>query len=497
MFALTMRGMQKSLIIGLLGALIATALAAVVGAVRRLLRRRSNTVLLTVIDLLLVLPAFLIIAILSPTFRGRTWLIFVVLLAAFQWMITARIVRGMTLSLKEREFVQAARFMGVPGWRIIFRHILPNMSSLLIIDATVNVSSLILAEVGLSFFGFGVQPPDVSLGTLIGDYAGAALTYPWEFYFPAGVSSCWCWRSTWSATACATRFDPNASARDVHGDSDRQLAQHAAPRPRRRRPVGDVPQRGRRRSRRCAALSYQVSAGEVLGIVGESGSGKSVSSLAIMDLLPRERARDRLGSLSGRELIGRPIKDLSAIRGRRISMIFQDPLSALTPVYTVGDQIAEAILVHNDVGAAARRTRARDRAARARRHPEPARSGPSAFPHEFSGGMRQRAMIAMAIANNPDLIIADEPTTALDVTIQAQILEVLQDGQGGDRRGHRPDHARPRRGRRLRRPRRRDVRRASSSRPAPSTTCSIGRGCRTRSACSVRFRGSTSDAGSR
>jgi peptide/nickel transport system permease protein len=99
-------------------------------------------------------------------------------------MITARIVRGLTLSLKEREFVQAARFMGVPDWRIIFRHILPNMSSLLIIDATVNVSALVLAEVGLSFFGFGVQPPDVSLGTLIGDYAGAALTYPWEFYFP-------------------------------------------------------------------------------------------------------------------------------------------------------------------------------------------------------------------------------------------------------------------------------------------------------------------------
>ena len=127
--------------------------------------------LLVLVDLLLVLPAFLIIAILSPAFRGRTWLLFVVLLAVFQWMVTARIVRGMTLSLKEREFVQAARFMGVPGWRIIFRHILPNMSSLLIIDATVNVSALILAEVGLSFFGFGVQPPDVSLGTLIGNYA--------------------------------------------------------------------------------------------------------------------------------------------------------------------------------------------------------------------------------------------------------------------------------------------------------------------------------------
>ena len=134
-----------------------------------------------------MLPSFLIIAILSPAFRGRTWLIFVLLLAAFQWMMTARIVRGMTLSLREREFVQAARFMGVPGWQIIFRHILPNMASLLIIDATINVSSLILAEVGLSFFGFGVQPPDVSLGTLIGDIRRRRADLPWEFYFPAGV----------------------------------------------------------------------------------------------------------------------------------------------------------------------------------------------------------------------------------------------------------------------------------------------------------------------
>ena len=185
MFALTMRGMQKSLIIGLLGALIATSLAAVVGSFAGYFGGRLNTLLLVLVDLLLVLPAFLIIAILSPAFRGRTWLLFVVLLSIFHWMVTSRIVRGMTLSLKEREFVHAARYMGVPGWRIIFRPILPNMSSLLIIDATVNVSALILAEVGLSFFGFGVQPPDVSLGTLIGSYANAALTYPWQFYFPA------------------------------------------------------------------------------------------------------------------------------------------------------------------------------------------------------------------------------------------------------------------------------------------------------------------------
>src|SRR5262249_21634624 len=127
-----------------------------------------------------------IIAILSPAFKGRTWLIFVILLAGFQWMVTARVVRSMTLSIKEREFIYAAQFMGVPNWKIILRHIVPNMSSFLIIAATVNVSSLILAEVGLSFFGFGVQPPDISLGTLINDHWQAAGTVNgYQFYLPA------------------------------------------------------------------------------------------------------------------------------------------------------------------------------------------------------------------------------------------------------------------------------------------------------------------------
>ena len=209
-FALTMRGMQKSLVIGLLGALISTGLAAVVGAFAGYFGGRLNTLLVGLIDLLLVLPGFLIISILSPAFHGRTWLIFVLLLAAFQWMITARIVRGMTLSLKEREFVHAARFMGVPGSRIIFRHILPNMASLLIIDATVNVSSLILAEVGLSFFGFGVQPPDVSLGTLIGDYSGSALTFPWQFYFPAGFLIALVLAINLIGDGLRDAFDPNS-----------------------------------------------------------------------------------------------------------------------------------------------------------------------------------------------------------------------------------------------------------------------------------------------
>ena len=186
MLALTMRGMQKSLIIGLIGAVLSTGIAAIAGATAGYFSGWTDRAIVALIDLILVLPGFLIIAILSPVFHGRTWLIFVVLLAAFQWMITARVIRSMTLSMKEREFVYAARFMGVPDWKIIFRHILPNMSSFLIIDATINVSSLILAEVGLSFFGFGVQPPDISLGTLIGDHWESAQTAnAYQFYFPA------------------------------------------------------------------------------------------------------------------------------------------------------------------------------------------------------------------------------------------------------------------------------------------------------------------------
>jgi glutathione transport system permease protein len=186
-YALTLRGMQKSLIIGILVALFSTGLAALVGSFAGYFGGWVDRALMWFVDLLLVLPAFLIIAILSPTFRGKTWLVFVILLAAFLWMVTARIVRGMTISLREREYVLAARYMGVPSHRIIFRHVLPNISSLLIVDATINVSAAVISETGLSYFGFGVQPPDVSLGTLIADGTKSATTYEWLFGFPAAL----------------------------------------------------------------------------------------------------------------------------------------------------------------------------------------------------------------------------------------------------------------------------------------------------------------------
>jgi peptide/nickel transport system ATP-binding protein len=172
-------------------------------------------------------------------------------------------------------------------------------------------------------------------------------------------------------------------------------------------------------------VSYSVDRGQTLGIVGESGSGKSVSSMTLMGLTRAPNARISGEILfDGKDLLTASEADLRTVRGNDIAMIFQDPLSSLHPFYKVGKQIAEAVRVHNEVSKA----QAWDRAVEMLGLvgiPEP-RKRADAYPHEFSGGMRQRAMIAMALANNPKLLVADEPTTALDVTVQAQILELIE-----------------------------------------------------------------------
>ncbi|MGH9184092.1 MAG: ABC transporter ATP-binding protein [Acidimicrobiales bacterium] len=177
-------------------------------------------------------------------------------------------------------------------------------------------------------------------------------------------------------------------------------------------------------------VSYDVHPGETVGVVGESGCGKTVTVLAVLGLVPRPPGRVVSGQvlLAGRDLLGLGRKDLRAVRGREVAMVFQDPLTSLHPAYRVGQQVAEAVRAHDrGLGARAAWARAVELlevvgvprpAARAR-----------AYPHEWSGGMRQRAMIAMAIAHRPRVLIADEPTTALDVTIQAQVLDVLRAAQ--------------------------------------------------------------------
>ena len=173
-------------------------------------------------------------------------------------------------------------------------------------------------------------------------------------------------------------------------------------------------------------VDMTVAEGSVMGVVGESGCGKTVTMLAVLGLLPRNASVTGSVKFRGRELLGLPGRELRKLRGSKLAMIFQDPVTSLNPVFSIGHQVAEAVRVHHhDIGRQAARAKAVDLLRRVG-IPEPDRRA-NDYPHQFSGGMCQRAMIAMAMANDPDVLIADEPTTALDVTIQAQILDLLRD----------------------------------------------------------------------
>jgi peptide/nickel transport system permease protein len=188
LLAQTLRGMQKSMLIGVCVAFASTIIAATVGSIAGYFGGWRDRTLMWIVDLLLVVPSFILIAIVTPSLGQAArvfWLI--VLFSVFGWMISSRMVRGLTMSLREREFVTAARYMGVSNTRIIIRHIVPNVASILIIDTALNVGIAVIGETGLSFLGFGVQPPDVSLGTLIAAGTPSVTTFPWVFLFPAGV----------------------------------------------------------------------------------------------------------------------------------------------------------------------------------------------------------------------------------------------------------------------------------------------------------------------
>jgi len=185
-FALTLHGARRSMLIGAVVAVAATGLAAVVGAVAGYAGGRADRVLMWGADLLLALPSLLVVAVLSPRLPGGLPVLMAVL-AALMWMVTARAVRAVTISLRRREHVLAARFCGVGAPRVLARHVLPQLASLLAVDASLNAGVAIVAESGLSYLGFGVRPPEVSLGTLIADGQATAAAHPWPFGFAAGL----------------------------------------------------------------------------------------------------------------------------------------------------------------------------------------------------------------------------------------------------------------------------------------------------------------------
>ena len=186
-FSRVMAGLQISLIIGFVAGPLATLISAIVGSLAGYVGGATEAVLSWIIDLMLVLPSFFVLVLLYPFFKSSNWIVMTFFLALTGWMIMAQVVRSQTRTLRTREFVRAARYMGFGAWSVVTRHIVPNVASLLIIDATLGIGAMILAETTLSFFGFGVQAPAVSLGVLIADGNTAASTRPWLFAFPAGV----------------------------------------------------------------------------------------------------------------------------------------------------------------------------------------------------------------------------------------------------------------------------------------------------------------------
>ena len=185
--AMTLEGLRKSLIIGAAVALIQTFLSAVIGSSAAYFGKIVDKTLLWIIDLLLVIPSFLLIAVISQRSKGSNGsvLVLILLLAAFGWMLSARVVRSMTLSVKNYEYVTAAKYMSVPSWVIVGKHIIPNVASYLIIDAALGFVGAVMSETVLSYFGFGVQSPETSLGTLIAEGQTMATTFPWIFLAPA------------------------------------------------------------------------------------------------------------------------------------------------------------------------------------------------------------------------------------------------------------------------------------------------------------------------
>jgi peptide/nickel transport system permease protein len=353
----------------------------------------------------------------------------------------ARVAYAETLSARALDFVVAQQALGAPSGRILARTILPNVAPPLLIQLSLTVAAALVLESGLSFLGLGVVPPTPSWGLMIRGARSTMEQAPWLLVWPCLALTGAILALNLLCDRLRDVLDPRAGLATASGGAGAWLGRGAA----RLLPGIAAPsappallhvealtieiETAAGTIRPVQDVSLRVAPGETLALVGESGSGKTLTGLALLGLLPAA-ARLAAGAVWFRTRDGRT-HDLARLteseqrrlRGDQIGMVFQDPTASLNPVHRIGVQIAETIRAHRPVSRAAAAMQAIE-LLRDVGLPDPARRA-HAFPHELSGGQRQRAMIAGAIANRPHLLIADEPTTALDVTIQAQILDLL------------------------------------------------------------------------
>ncbi|MDP9867684.1 MULTISPECIES: dipeptide/oligopeptide/nickel ABC transporter permease/ATP-binding protein [Streptosporangium] len=417
---------RLSLGLALMATLIGATTGILLGALPSVLPRRAARLVTGTVNALVAFPGLLLAmftaVIAGLGARGAVLGIGVAIAPGF-----ARLTQTLAASVAGADYVSAARMLGVPRRLIMTRHVLPNIAEPLILNLTQALGGALLGLAGMSFLGLGVQPPSFDWGRLLFDgfsriYATPAVALgPAAAVALAGIGfnllgDALARAASRTAVPAGKAVPRSAPAPGELGEPDQEAVLEV-------RdltvtfPGGVTPVRG---------VSLTVAPGEIVGLVGESGSGKSLTASAIGGLVPYpgevDAARLRL---CGADLGALPEQRRRKLLGTSLAMVFQDPMASLNPALKVGGQLAEVATVHQGASRTEARTRAVDRLGHVR-IPEPGRRARQ-HPHELSGGMRQRVVIAMGLMGTPRLIIADEPTTALDVTVQRQILRLLRE----------------------------------------------------------------------
>ncbi|MGX1670628.1 dipeptide/oligopeptide/nickel ABC transporter permease/ATP-binding protein [Streptomyces sp. NPDC055400] len=437
-----MYGARWSLAIGLGATLLALVVGAVLGAIAATSRKAVDETLMRCLDVVMAFPGIALAAVLVAVFGGGI----PVLICAIAFLFTppvARVVRANVLDQYGEDYVTAERVIGARTPHIVLRHVAVNCAAPVLVFCTVQVAEAIVFEASLSFIGAGVRPPDPSWGSVIADGKNMVLIGGWwATVFPGllmlltvlalnvlseGVSDAWAAPGARDVSGAeADRLEApkpgSGTVLELPGltEAAARLRSRARPLPE-GDPVLQVTDLAIGFDARHGGvdivdgITFDVRPGEVLGLVGESGCGKSLTALTVMGLEPKgARIRGRV-TFDGQELIGRTMGARRRLLGHDMAMIYQDALSSLNPAMTVRSQLKQV------VRRSGRRTPAELLSLVGL---DPERTLRS-YPHELSGGQRQRVLIAMALSRSPKLIVADEPTTALDVTVQAQVIELL------------------------------------------------------------------------
>lgn len=439
-FARLLYGGRTSLMVGAIAVVIVMTIGVSVGITAGYFGGVVDLVLTKLIDVLLAFPR-LVLAIAVAALMGGGIVPLVIAVSAVAWPAYARIIRGFTLQISREGYVAAARCMGTPTWKILFRHIAINLVGPILVLGMLDIGNMILAVSALSFLGLGVPPPAPEWGAMLNDGRASMEIAPWLVLAP-GIAI---FLVVLSVNYFGDVVRDSVESRTVHGPRSWIVWPTFRSRPREPFPAQpdhalptpvlslanvrvEVADRRSPFFGRCILdnVSLHVEPGECVGLIGESGSGKStLATLALGLTRPPLALTDGDVTLLGKDTAGWSWDDWQNVRGRTVTLVNQDPLSALNPVLRIGDQIREVVQVHM----APSRVELERRLREVLDEVHLPHRVIDQFPHELSGGMRQRVVIAMAVVNRPRLLIADEPTTALDVSTQVRILDLMRELQ--------------------------------------------------------------------